>query len=86
MDVLQEQRKQTVLRIVREQLGLPLSHACTDDSNLTTLGADSLDLVEIIMAVEDEFSIEIPDAAVLDQGRDNWTVGALVAEVERWVQ
>ena len=50
--------------IIAEQLGLDPSEI-TPDSNFTSdLGADSLDLVELVMAVEEEFDIEIPDEAV----------------------
>lgn len=50
-----------VREIVAEHLGHPLERA-TDDANLRDdLGADSLDIVELAMAIEEEFGIEIPD-------------------------
>lgn len=45
-------------KLIQDQLGLTV----TPTTDLKSVGADSLDLVEIIMAVEDEFRIEIPDA------------------------
>ncbi|MER1969190.1 acyl carrier protein [Castellaniella sp. GW247-6E4] len=50
-----------VYAIVSEQLCIPESEI-TPDSNLSSLGADSLDKVEIVMVIEDDFQIEIPDA------------------------
>lgn len=46
--------------LIAEHLGLSIDDI-KDESDLTNLGADSLDGVEIIMALEDEFSIEICD-------------------------
>ena len=57
---------ETIRKIISEQLGLD-EKIINLDSNLTTdLDADSLDAVEIIMAIEDEFSIEIPDDRIED--------------------
>ena len=47
--------------IVVEQLGVDESEVTMEASCIDDLGADSLDLVELIMALEDEFDIEIPD-------------------------
>ena len=62
-----EQKKST-LEIVREIIANQLSvkpEDVKDDSNIAEdLGADSLDLVEILMALEDEFGISIPDEAI----------------------
>ncbi len=52
----------TIQSIISEQLGITDLERITMDTNLEDdLGADSLDAVEIIMAVEDEFEVEIPD-------------------------
>lgn len=49
--------------IMVERLGLEDETKLTSDASLIDdLGADSLDLVEVIMALEDQFKIEIPDA------------------------
>lgn len=51
-----------IKEIVKEQLGLDESTEITATTSLMgDLEADSLDAVEIIMAIEDEFSVEIPD-------------------------
>ena len=50
-----------VITIVAEQLGQDASEITAETSLQDNLGADSLDAVEIIMALEDEFDIEISD-------------------------
>ena len=47
--------------IVVEQLGVDADQVTEDASFVDDLGADSLDTVELIMAFEEEFDIEIPD-------------------------
>ena len=47
--------------IVAEQLGVDEDQVTEDASFVDDLGADSLDTVELIMAFEEEFDIEIPD-------------------------
>ena len=47
--------------IIVEQLGVDEASVAIDTSLMKDLEADSLDAVEIIMAIEDEFDIEIPD-------------------------
>ncbi|BBM36410.1 acyl carrier protein [Pseudoleptotrichia goodfellowii] len=47
--------------IVAEQLGVDEDQVTEDASFIDDLGADSLDTVELIMAFEEEFDIEIPD-------------------------
>ena len=53
-----------LINIVSEQLGVDKSKVTPEASFTTDLGADSLDSVELIMAIEDEFEIEIPDEDV----------------------
>ncbi|MCC7186239.1 MAG: acyl carrier protein [Acidobacteria bacterium] len=50
-----------VKKIIVEQLGVDEDEVTTDASFVDDLGADSLDTVELVMAFEEEFSIEIPD-------------------------
>ena len=49
--------------IVVEQLGVEADEVSIDSTFIDDLGADSLDIVELIMAFEEEFNIEIPDEA-----------------------
>jgi acyl carrier protein len=50
-----------VKSIIVEQLGVDEEEVTPDASFVDDLGADSLDVVELVMAFEEEFSIEIPD-------------------------
>ncbi|MBV1920475.1 MAG: acyl carrier protein [Pseudomonadales bacterium] len=50
-----------VKKIVAEQLGVKLEEITNDSSFVEDLGADSLDTVELVMALEEEFETEIPD-------------------------
>jgi acyl carrier protein len=50
-----------VKRIIAEQLGIKIEEVKDDASFVEDLGADSLDTVELVMALEEEFGTEIPD-------------------------
>ena len=50
-----------VKKIIAEQLGLEEEDVTPEASFVEDLGADSLDTVELVMAFEEEFGIEIPD-------------------------
>ncbi|MDD2717216.1 MAG: acyl carrier protein [Candidatus Wallbacteria bacterium] len=50
-----------VKKVVAEQLGVDESEITKEASFVDDLGADSLDLVELIMSLEEKFGIEIPD-------------------------
>lgn len=50
-----------VKQIVADQLGIDEDEVLLDASFIDDLGADSLDVVELIMAFEEEFDLEIPD-------------------------
>ena len=56
MDVLEK-----VKEIIVEQLGVDEEEVTTQASFVDDLGADSLDIVELVMALEEEFDLEIPD-------------------------
>lgn len=56
-----EQIEQQVKKIVAEQLGVNESDLRADSSFVDDLGADSLDTVELVMALEEQFETEIPD-------------------------
>lgn len=58
-----EQLLQKVKELTAEQLGCPLGDI-TDESEFVDLGADSLDMVELVMIFEEEFGISIPDEDV----------------------
>lgn len=73
----------TVLERVRSkvanQLNVEEDKISPESSFIEDLGADSLDVVELVMALEDEFGIVIPD----DQSEKIVTVGDAVAFIER---
>jgi acyl carrier protein len=50
-----------VKKIVAEQLGVKQDEVSNESSFVDDLGADSLDTVELVMALEEEFDTEIPD-------------------------
>jgi acyl carrier protein len=66
-----------VRTIVAEQLGVDVAEIVPESNIQEDLGADSLDLVELVMVLEDEFDIEVPDEAA--------EVIHTVADVERYV-
>ncbi len=53
--------EERVKKIIAEQLGVEEDEVTPEASFVEDLGADSLDTVELVMALEEEFSIEIPD-------------------------
>lgn len=53
--------EERVITIVTEQLGVKEKEVTKDSSFVDDLGADSLDTVELVMALEEEFGVEIPD-------------------------
>ena len=56
-----ENIEQRVRKIVAEQLGVSEADIKNESSFANDLGADALDTVELVMALEDEFECEIPD-------------------------
>jgi acyl carrier protein len=50
-----------IREIIVEQLGVSADEAVNEASFIDDLGADSLDIVELVMAIEEEFGIEVPD-------------------------
>ena len=53
--------KKRILQIIAKQLGIEEGDINGQSSVVEDLGADSLDVVELIMALEEEFDLEIPD-------------------------
>ena len=68
-----------VKKIVAEQLGVNEADIKIESSFIDDLGADSLDTVELIMALEEEFGIEIPD----DAAESIVTVGDSVKYIDK---
>lgn len=67
-----------VKELLAEQFGVDAA-TITEDTNLVDdLGADSLEVVDLIMSIEDEFKVEVPDGEV----ENIKTVGALVQFIE----
>ena len=56
-----EEITERVKSIIVEQLGVSMEEVTPDASFIDDLGADSLDIVELIMALEEEYDLEIPD-------------------------
>ena len=67
-----------VKKIVVEHLGVDEGKVTPEASFIDDLGADSLDTVELVMALEDEFSIEIPD----EEAEKLQTVGDVIKYIE----
>ena len=68
-----------VKKIVVEHLGVDAEKVTEEASFIDDLGADSLDTVELVMAFEEEFSVEIPD----DAAETIRTVGDAVSFLEK---
>jgi acyl carrier protein len=71
--------EQKVKQIIVEQLGVDESQVDNNASFVDDLGADSLDIVELVMELEEEFEITIPD----DQAEKIKTVGEAIDYIER---
>ena len=70
--------QERVKKIIVEQLGVSDDQVTSEASFVDDLGADSLDTVELVMALEEEFDVEIPD----DDAEKITTVKEAVAFVE----
>ena len=67
-----------VKKIVIEHLGVEPEKVVTNANFIDDLGADSLDIVELVMALEEEFGISIPD----EEAENIKTVGDAIAFIE----
>lgn len=70
--------EQQVKAIVVEQLGVKAEQVVNDASFVDDLGADSLDTVELVMALEEEFGQEIPD----EEAEKLQSVGDVIKYIE----
>ena len=77
-----EEILEKVKGIIIEQLGVTDKAVTMEASFIDDLGADSLDIVELIMAIEEEFDIEIPDS----DAEKVVTVGDVVDYIKENVQ
>ncbi|WP_337847810.1 acyl carrier protein [Sphingomonas sp.] len=68
-----------ITQLVADQLGADRNKVIPDAHFIDNLGADSLDVVELVMAIEEEYGISIPDA----DAEKIRTVGEAIAYVER---
>ncbi len=71
-----------VSAIIVEQLGVTKEELTPQASFIDDLGADSLDIVELVMAMEEEFDIEIPD----DDAEKIQTIQDVVSYVKRKIE
>jgi acyl carrier protein len=67
-----------VKKMIVDQLGVSESEVMPEAKFIDDLGADSLDIVELIMALEDEYGIEIPD----EDAEKIETVGDAIRDIE----
>lgn len=74
-----ENVQERVKNIIVEQLGVEADQVKPEAQFVNDLGADSLDTVELIMALEEEFDIEIPD----EKAEKIKTVGEAIAYIEQ---
>ncbi len=74
--------QERVIDIVAEQLGAEKEKINIDTHFVNDLGADSLDTVELVMELEEEFDINIPD----DAAEKIQTIGEAVKHIEESVQ
>ena len=71
--------EERVKKIVVEHLGVEADKVSAEASFIDDLGADSLDTVELVMAFEEEFGIEIPD----DAAENIQTVGDAIGFIDK---
>ena len=74
--------EERVIEIVAEQLNVGKDQIARETSFVNDLGADSLDTVELVMELEEEFDINIPD----DEAEKIQTVGQAIDHIESAVE
>ncbi len=70
--------KEKIKAVIADQLGIKVEEIKDDSNIVDELGADSLDVVELLMTLEDEYNISIPDEKVPEMT----TVNAIVKIIE----
>lgn len=70
--------EERVMKVISEQLGVDRDNLTYDTSFVNDLGSDSLDLVELVMELEEEFGISIPEEA----SEDVQTVGDVIRHID----
>lgn len=71
-----------VNEIIVEQLGVSREEVVPEASFVDDLGADSLDIVELVMAMEEEFDVEIPD----EDAEKIQTIGNAISYIQEKLQ
>ena len=71
-----------VKKIIAEQLGVEESQVTSEKAFVADLGADSLDTVELVMAFEEEFGVEVPD----EDAEKLQNVGDVIKYIEERLQ
>ncbi len=77
-----EEIEQKVVSIVSEQMGVDRAEISLETSFINDLNADSLDTVELVMELEDEFDLTIPD----EEAEKIQTVGAAVSFIQKHME
>lgn len=70
---------ETLCSVIREYLVIPEGTELSEDTTLVSLGADSLDMAEIVMDIEDTFGVTVEDGAEADIH----TIGDAAALIEK---
>lgn len=72
--------EETIRKIIAEHLGVEVTEVTDEKVIADDLGADSLDAVELVMALEEEFEVEIPEDDCL--GLAAMTVGQVITKMK----
>jgi acyl carrier protein len=76
---MSETSEAKIKEIIVEQLGVNADQVTREAKLIEDLGADSLDAVELVMAIEEEFGIEVPD----EQAEKLQAVGDIIDYIEK---
>ncbi|MFP6899145.1 MAG: acyl carrier protein [Roseibacillus sp.] len=76
---MSETSEAKIKEIIVEQLGVNADQVTREAKLIEDLGADSLDAVELVMAIEEEFGIEVPD----EQAEKLQVVGDIIDYIEK---